>query len=136
MNEISDYILYKIIPNILIVAVPLSVILAFIYFGLILRKKFNVATWYFWTAYTFISPILASPLVYFASLFLDHVKNDAMIPIALALLYSYPFWFIMGFICSMKLYGKVPSYIAILPAALAWTIAFGAIWLGSFLTNG
>lgn len=133
MNEIYEYVLYKIIPNVLIVAIPVSVILGFIYFGLILRKKFNVTTKYFWTAYTFISPILASPLVYFASLFLDRVKNDALIPLVLILLYSYPFWFIVGFIRSMKSYGKVSTYIAILPVALAWIIAFGAIWLGSFL---
>ncbi len=53
MDGTFEYILHKIIPNILIVAIPISVILGFIYFGLIFRKKFNLTTRYFWTAYIF-----------------------------------------------------------------------------------
>ena len=104
-------------------------------FGKNLSKKHPVARWYFWTAYLFAVPIIAAPAVLFGSCFMDHVKHENMVPAAFLLINTYAIWFISGFAGSLKLYGKIPEYIAILPSVFSWVLAVGAIWGGIYLVS-
>lgn len=105
------------------------------FFGKRLCKKYTVAKWYFWTTYIFATPIIAAPIVLFGSLFMDKVKHDNLVPIAWLLINTYAIWFILGFIGSMKLYGKAPSYISICPSILSWIFALAAVFGGIELVN-
>ncbi len=119
-----------------LIAIVVGGLLCGIYFlGKRISKKYKVVKWYFWTAFLFAAPIIATPLVFFGSLFMDHVKHDNLVPIAWGLINTYSMWFLLGFIGSMKLYGKTPKYLSILPSILSWTFAVGAIALGFYLVN-
>lgn len=124
--------IYQFVIIALIIVGPIVIIY---FFGKRLLKKYKVAKWYFWATYIFASPIIATPLIFFGSLFMDKVKHDNLVPIAWLLINSYFIWFILGFIGSMKLYGKVPTYISILPSILSWIFAFVAVFGGIELVN-
>ena len=40
-----------------------------------MQRKYQVPNWYFWTAYIFVVPVIAAPLILFASCFIDNPKN-------------------------------------------------------------
>ena len=105
------------------------------FFGKRFSKKYIAAKWYFWTTFIFATPIIAAPLVFFVSLFMDKVKHDNLVPIAWLLINTYALWFILGFVGSMKLYGKAPSYISILPSIFSWIFAAAAVFGGIELVN-
>jgi len=85
----------------------LITIMALTFFGPIVRiyifgkhflKKHNVAKWFFVAAFLFAIPIIAAPIVFYGSLFMDRVKHPDLASIAWIIVNSYSIWFILGFI--------------------------------------
>ncbi len=105
------------------------------FFGKHFLKKHNVAKSFFVAAFLFAIPIIAAPLVFYGSLFMDRVKHPELASIAWILVNSYSIWLILGFIGSLKLYGKAPSYISILPSIFSWIFAVAAVFGGLELVN-
>ena len=119
-----------------IIAIIVIGLIVGIYFcGKGLSKKYNVAKWYFWSTFIFALPIIGAPLVFFGSLFMDHVKHDDLVHIAWLIINSYSIWFILGFIISIKLYRTIPPYFSILPSVCSWIMAILSIWGGVYLVN-
>lgn len=98
-------------------------------------KKYGVPGWYFWVAWFFALPVIAAPVLLFMSLFMDHVKHQNLAPIAWGLINTWAVWFVLGFWGSMKLYGKMPAYISILPSVLSWIFAVAAVYVGVYLVS-
>lgn len=119
----------------IIAPIVIGLIVGIYFCGKQLSKKYNVARWYFWSTYILTLPIIGAPLVLFASLFMDHVKHDDLVPIAWLIINSYSLWFILGFIISIKLYSKIPPYFSILPSVCSWIMAGLSIWGGLYLVN-
>lgn len=105
------------------------------FFGKKLRVKYQIPNWYFWTAYIFAVPVIAAPLILFASCFIDNPKNADTAFLAFILFNTYAFWFIGGYYLSIKLYCKHPHFLSLLPSLMSWFCAAGALLLGFSIIN-
>lgn len=103
--------------------------------GKTISLRYNVAKWYFWTAYLLAVPVIAAPAVFYGSLFMDNVKHDNFAIIAWLMINTWAIWFIWGFKESMRLYNKMPSYLSISPSILSWVLAALAIYGGIYLVS-
>lgn len=97
--------------------------------GTRLRKKYHIPSCYFWTAFAFVIPIIAAPIVFFLSLFNDHPKNPENETYVFLLVNTYAFWLIAGFFMSLRLYCKYRSFYSLLPSLLSWLGIVGSISL-------
>ncbi len=98
-------------------------------FGNILRRKYQIPHWYYWTANVFLLPVIAAPLVYFACGFIDNPKSNH-VEWTIILFNTYAFWLIGGYFLSLLLYRRHPRITSLLPSPLSWLCAIAALALG------
>lgn len=132
--SIADAV-FNIYQYVVIPIVAAGIMYAIYCIGKTISHRYNVAKWYFWTVYLLAVPVIATPAVFFVSLFMDHVKHDNYAIIAWIMINTWAIWFIWGFKKSMKLYNKMPCYLSILPSILSWVLAILAICGGLYLVN-
>ena len=102
LESLSDYpLLQEIVSNLYIVVMCIifigGPIVGIYVVGKNLRKDYLVPTWYFWTAYVFVGPVVAAPLLLFLPCFMDDPKIGNYAPLIFLLLNSYSLWLIGGF---------------------------------------
>lgn len=130
--DISSFkdVISTIISISMLVAILAVPVIGGYFFGKSQRKRYNIPSRHFWTAFIFLTPVIVAPIVFFVSLFMDHVNRPEYTTLAFILINTYAFWLIAGYVLSLKLLVKSPNYTSLLPSLLSWICAFGALWGG------
>lgn len=118
---------YTVIMSVLLIG---SVIFGTYKLAKTVSSKYHVPPIFFMTAFVFFLPIAVSPFVLFACLFVPQGVSDHDVPIAMSAFALFPFLIYSGFVGSLKLYEKVRSFSAILPAIVSWILAGVCLYWG------